>query len=218
MLGISVSGALAQSSVIGFQDIDGWYRPAIEYSAMLGLIMETSEDKFQPNTPITQATLVTSLGRFAEKYGKVIEDVSESDYWYLKYALWAERTQIIPEQELPFFPDDFVTREAFAVYLCSFLDYLEVKPVAYPTGEADDGSIWIAEGWSKPPYAPPLYGPDTDPLEVPSDWAQLPIMSLAAHNVIRGYPDGTIKPHALMTRAEICQVLMNVGQNYVFID
>ena len=88
--------------------------------------------------------------------------------------------------------------------------------MAFSMGEAEDGTINIAEGWSKPPYAPPLYDGDTDSSEIPSAWTQLPIMALLAHSIIRGYPDGTIKPHTLMTRAELCQALMNVGENYLF--
>jgi len=204
-------GALAHSDASYFTDINGWYRPAIEYNVSLGIFHGISEDTFLPDQPMTQAMLVTVLGRIAENYGKIIEDVQRSDRWYAKYATWATIEEIIPYQELPFSQNGVITREVFAAYLCNFMDYLEIKLVEF----RENGGLYHYT-WNDPSYSVPLM--DFPPKEeIPTLWTETAIFSVMLNNVMLGYADNTFRPHKPITRAEACQVFLRTGQNFLFV-
>lgn len=55
----------------GFEDVDAesWYGPAVNWAAMTGVVLGTSEDTFSPNVPITREQLAAILYRYAQSQG-----------------------------------------------------------------------------------------------------------------------------------------------------
>ena len=57
-----------ESGEAGFKDLDddSWYEPAVNWAAMTGVVLGTSEDTFSPNEPITREQLAVILYRYAQ--------------------------------------------------------------------------------------------------------------------------------------------------------
>jgi len=217
-----VPAASASAVTTYFSDINGWYREAIEYNVKLGIFHGTDRHIFSPNAPMTQAMVVAVLCRLGEVYtlGESLGDNIYGKIWYDRYENWALGAQIHPKPEssYPQPPDSgesfivykTVTREEFAVYLCNFLDYLDIKPPELP------GWLVNASGWSDYNNPYPLMESGLDPICYPSQWAWPSYGGLREAGIINGYPGNKDFPGAVITRAEACQMLMRVCEEYLF--
>ena len=109
------------------------------------------------------------------------------DVYYAKYIAWAARNNLVSGYAGGTFkPDENVTREQMAVIMKKYADYIgktagtETNAVAY----SDAASI--------------------------SSWAGSSSVSYCAGNgLISGYADGSFRPQATATRAQVATVLMN---------
>ncbi len=134
-----------------FSDIpaDAWYNSAVQYVYEKGLFGGTG-DKFEPDTAMTRAMLVTVLFRLEQPettWDKVSFADVKDDMWYTQSVAWAEANGIVTGvSKTEFMPDSYVIREQIAVvlyrYAClkektetlgdieSFADALEITEFA----------------------------------------------------------------------------------------
>ena len=221
---LTVLQASAGTSVAYFTDTEGWYREAIEYNVTLGIFQGTGRQIFSPNAPMTQAMVAAVLCRLSEVYAYG-ESYGDADYgynWYARYEKWASEAQIIPEPESsypqisdpgePTMANKTVTREAFAVCLSNFMDYLGIRPPELSGWFAD------ASSWNDYNNPYPLMESGLDPTCYPSQWAWPSYGGLREAGIIKGYPGYADFPGAIITRAEACQMLMRICEEYLFPD
>ncbi|MGI6403399.1 MAG: InlB B-repeat-containing protein [Oscillospiraceae bacterium] len=101
-----------------------WAKDDIEFAVSRGLLGGTTATTFGPNAALTRGALVTALGRLANVdvsgYAKSsFADVKQGAY-YLGYAEWAAKKNILEGSNGKFAPDQAITREQLAVILHSY--------------------------------------------------------------------------------------------------
>jgi len=103
-----------------------WFREAVDYVVSNGFMNGTSADRFEPNTSMTRAMLVTVLWRIdgqPEPVGKSpFTDLKQA--WYKKAVVWAYENNIVNGTDKSIFsPDGNITREQLAAILCRYAEY-----------------------------------------------------------------------------------------------
>ncbi len=168
-----------------------WYYDAVKYTYQNGLMNGTGKDKFEPETEMTRAMLVTVLYRVegepeASELNNPFKDVDNS--WYTDAICWAANKGIVNGTDVDkFSPNDKVTREQMVTILFRYATYKASasKERAALTAFADGKAV------SK--YA-----------EEAMQWA-------VAEKIIQGSVEGGksyILPADGATRAEVATVLM----------
>lgn len=168
-----------------------WYYDAVKYTYQNGLMNGTGKDKFEPETEMTRAMLVTVLYRVegepeASELNNPFKDVDNS--WYTDAICWAADKGIVNGTDVDkFSPNDKVTREQMVTILFRYATYKASasKERAALTAFADGKAV------SK--YA-----------EEAMQWA-------VAEKIIQGSVEGGksyILPADGATRAEVATVLM----------
>lgn len=171
-----------------FTDIPktAWYRDAAIEAAGQGLIRGTSADTFSAELPVTRAMAITMLFRAAREPGGSSDfwDVAAGS-WYADSVGWAVERKIVNGMgDGRFCPEDNVTREQFAVMLIRYAQYQGLElPTGLPHG---------ADGDRISPYAREAMG------------------QAQCLGIIRGYPDGSLRPLAQVTRAEAVTMLLRL--------
>lgn len=168
-----------------------WYYDAVKYTYQNGLMDGTSKDKFEPETQMTRAMLVTVLYRAegkpeASEFENPFRDVDDS--WYTDAICWAADKGIVdgvaPDK---FAPNDPVTREQMVTILYRY---------ATSKGTAGDGKADLSSF------------PDAKQI---SSYAQDAMAWAVAGNIIQGSKVGGedyLLPADTATRAQIATVLM----------
>lgn len=168
-----------------------WYYDAVKYTYQNGLMDGTSKDKFEPETQMTRAMLVTVLYRAegkpeASELDNPFKDVD--DNWYTDAICWAAEKDIVngvaPDK---FAPNEPVTREQMVTILHRY---------ATGKGTAGDGKADLSSF------------PDAKQV---SSYAQDAMAWAVAGNIIQGSKVGGedyLLPADTATRAQIATVLM----------
>ncbi|MBE0447062.1 MAG: S-layer homology domain-containing protein [Actinobacteria bacterium] len=71
-------------------------------------------------------------------------------------------------------------------------------------------TVWISRAYGFKPVLPGSQGPIFPDIE--SHWARSYIEAVGDIGIVSGYPDGTFKPDALVTRAEIAKIIVGAGK------
>ncbi|MGM9553524.1 MAG: S-layer homology domain-containing protein [Faecousia sp.] len=104
-----------------------WYYDAVEYTYQNGLMNGTGKDKFEPETEMTRAMLVTVLYRVegepeASEFKNPFKDVDNS--WYTDAICWAADKGIVNGTDVDkFSPNDKVTREQMVTILFRYATF-----------------------------------------------------------------------------------------------
>ncbi|MBQ8523741.1 MAG: leucine-rich repeat protein, partial [Clostridia bacterium] len=103
-----------------------WYRDSVAYVLVNGLMNGTSATKFEPNTTMTRAMLVTVLWRLdgspAPKSSAPFGDLKQA--WYKDAVAWAAENEIVLGVGGDRFdPNGNITREQMATILYRFSEY-----------------------------------------------------------------------------------------------
>ena len=160
-----------------------WARPAIEHCIENAYMSGYPDGSFQPDRDVTRAELSTILCRLANiptSADHPFADVPEHE-WYNEYIGGAYNAGIVNGMtEDSFQPEKKVTRQEAAVML---------------------GRLW-------------QFGLDDSGLRFKdsaqvSSWAVAYVASMTDHGILNGDSDGNFNPAANITRAEICQILLN---------
>ena len=157
----------------------------IGYAALRGWMQGVDGDRFDPDSFVTRAGLMTVLHRVGG--GEVSETIlisfqdTDTDAWYTQAVSWAVETGVASgEADGAFAPDDRVTREQLAVFLYRFAAQGEA-----PAGGLED----YLDGASVQPYAREAMA-----------WA-------LEKGLLAGIVGDTIHPRLPVSRAQLAQVL-----------
>ena len=155
-----------------------------------GLFNGLSEDTFAPDGGMTRSMMVTVLyrlaGQPATKADSAFADVP-ADTWYTGAVAWAADSQIVTGTDSGFSPENLVTREQMAVML---YQYAKLAGLA-------------------PQVDPERLQAHTDAAEIDA-WARDAMSWTVEQGLLGGYPDGTLRPQANATRAEVSVVLLRL--------
>ncbi len=136
---------------------------------------------FKPNGNMSRAEACTVIARLLEAEENIAGTSSftdvAADAWYAKYIGFCQNKGLLPSYSGEFFPDKDITRAEFA-------------ELVYLTGLAKAGEASVT--FTDVDAAHPKYAS---------------IAAAASAQLIRGYPDGTFKPDATITRAEVVTVV-----------
>ena len=180
-----------------FQDLDTgrWYHEYTDYVIAKGLMNGMDETHFAPEGSLTRGMLVTALYRLAGE-PEVTEpatftDVAQGRY-YADAVAWAEDLGIVKGiTATAFQPEGTVTRQQAATFLYRYVtEYLEQEAVegADLTAFTDGGKV--------------------------QEYAQTAMSWAVAEGFFEGYGDGTLRPRASLTRAQMAKLLTILDQNF----
>ena len=170
-----------------FEDVaeKSWYREAVSYVYSNGLMGGTGKTIFAPDADTTRAMIVQVLHNIeknpeAEKPAE-FTDVYR-DQWYTKAVDWGSSTGVVSGYvNGQFGTNDKVSRQDLVTILWNY----SKKPASKGT------DLEFTDAASISSYA-------------------LEAMRWAVENgIIAGFQDGTVKPEATATRAEVAQILKN---------
>lgn len=182
---------------INFSDVaaDAWYADAVEYAVANGLMNGMGGGRFELDTAMSRAMLVTVLWRFAgspSAKGETFRDVP-SGTWYTDAVAWASSEGIVGGVGGGLFdPDSALTREQLATILFRYANSigLNTRNGAALTAFADRTAV---SGYAKEALS----------------WA-------VAEKIISGMPEGAklcLAPQGSATRAQVATILMRFIEN-----
>ncbi|MBQ1502919.1 MAG: S-layer homology domain-containing protein [Clostridia bacterium] len=200
--GASVSATGDVSSADIFKDVknDSWFKPSVDYVYNHGLMNGTSATKFEPDTKMSRAMLVTVLWRYEGSpmgYANGFRDIPAGE-WYTDAVSWARENGIAAGVSATLFdPDGNVTREQLTTFMYRYTQYMGCD-------------VSAAQSASKFPDGSKV-----------SDWAKQGMEWSIAVGVISGTKDAwgktVLAPGDNATRAEVATVLMRYCSNPLFI-
>ena len=164
-----------------------WYFQAIDYVVRRGLMKGGGDGTFSPDSLLTREQLAYTLYRLAGMPGDTgnasYPDVSKDSAFYPAIA-WAAKNGLMSGLDTGLFePRAALTREQLAICLQKFAQFKGVKLTAPAdlSGYADSDTV--------------------------SFWAEDYMGWAVAEKLLGGYDDGTLRPTAQTTRAEVAVVL-----------
>ncbi|HAA89909.1 MAG: N-acetylmuramoyl-L-alanine amidase [Thermoanaerobacterales bacterium 50_218] len=172
-----------------FSDIEGhWAATEILRAAANGYLNGYPDGSFRPNDPVTRAEFVTLVNRAfgleQEKEQAIpFGDVRPGDWFYDQVRVALATGYVSGYPDGTFRPSKQVSRQEAATLLARLLALEENETLPF----ADCGEI--------------------------ADWARSGVASLAAREILKGYPDGCFHPLRLVTRAEAA-VIINKARGY----
>lgn len=173
---------------VSFADLNRqhWATPSIDLVAAAGLMRGDTGGTFRPDATTRRAELLATLMRAYPQDGPLGEPFADvpADHWAYELIHRARALGLVTGFENRFEPDRAVTRAEMAVMLQRFLQL--------------------------PPPVSPLEFPDMEAPELA--WARPAVSTLAANDLLRGYPGGLFNPYGTATRAELATVLSRLFQ------
>ncbi len=181
------------ASVADFSDFPhGWSTEAVTAAVENGLLIGEADGKIYPERNLTRAELAAfitrAFGATVEKDISHFTDVKPSDWFYSSVAKAYNMGALNGRSATVFAPDDPITREEVFTVLARVMCY---------SGSND---VYL--------------NPFSDKAKV-SDWAKASILGLLQKDYIHGYPDGTLRPDAYITREELAQMFHNIFKLYI---
>ena len=167
---------------------DSWFYGYVDFAMNAGLMKGVSGTKFEPDSPMSRAMLVTVLWRLEgepEATESTFEDLTES--WYKTAVRWAYENGIVKGvTESRFDPDGNVTREQIAAIFKRYADFKKIgtDSVASLDAFVDSGKI---ESYAKDAMS----------------WA-------IGADLIRGTGGSKLDPKGNATRAQVATLLMRL--------
>ncbi len=180
-----------------FSDVSegSWYKSAVDYAVAKGLMNGTGNNKFEPNTPMSRAMLVTVLWRYEGEpsgYVNIFTDIKESQ-WYTDAVAWAAANGIVGGVgNSRFSPNGNITREQLATILFRYCSSVGIDTSARADLSAFPDSAKIS------PYAKDAIS-----------WA-------VSVGLITGTKVGNstyLDPQGNATRAQVATILMRFIEN-----
>ena len=198
VMGLVPANAFAASGAGRFADIpaNAWYSEAVAYVADNGLMVGVGDRRFAPDDLTTRGMVVTVLHRMEGSpvaQGAGFADVADGA-WYTKAVLWAQAQGIVEGYGDGLFrPDKTMTREEMMTVIYRYSRYKGCDVAAADVLRTVEDRTAIQN------YA-----------ENAMNWA-------VSVGLIKGFPDGTLRPQASSERAQLAAVLMRLC-NYIGAD
>ncbi|MFR1561704.1 MAG: S8 family serine peptidase [Oscillospiraceae bacterium] len=174
---------------------DRWYHEYTDYVIARELMNGMDETHFAPEGNLTRGQLVTTLYRLAGE-PEVVEPATFTDVkagrYYTEAVAWGEDLGIVKGMtDDTFSPEGTVTREQAATFLYRYVtNYLKQEP-----GQGADLQAF-ADGGKVQDYA-----------KTAMSWA-------VAEGFFEGYGDGTLRPGAVLTRAQMAKLLTILDRDF----
>lgn len=175
-----------------FDDVasGAWYYSAVRYSTGKGIFKGMDETHFAPDMEITRGMFLTLMGRLYKSeetvYPQGYSDIS-ADAYYADAVNWAKAKGILSFLTgNEFCPDKAITREEL---------------VAVFRG-------CIAQSGGDTRYSNEAHFTDGKNISI---WAQPAISWAAERGIISGFEDGSFRPKATATRAQVAQIFYNMA-------
>lgn len=188
---VLIPGMAAEAT--GFTDVPegSWYGDAVNYVSEKGYMTGVGDNRFAPNDEVTRAMFVTILARItmAETDGTVsaFTDVPVNK-WYTGAVSWAAENGIVNGVGGGMFaPGKSITRQD----LCTIL-YRFVNAMDYELTVGEEKTF-------------------TDSASV-SSYAAEAVRYASSVGLIAGYDDGTFRPKATATRAQMAVIIMRLAR------
>ncbi len=168
-----------------------WYEEAVNYVTEKGFMNGVGDGKFAPNESVTRAMFVTVLYRMegepAVTGTNAFADVPDGR-WFTNAVVWAADLGITKgTSATTFAPNAKITRQDMCTMLAR---YLNAKQIDLPKGEE---KTFI----------------DADKI---SGYAKEAVALCSSLGLIAGYEDGSFKPAATATRAQLAIILMRLDK------
>ncbi len=174
-----------------FKDVadSAWYKDVVEQAYAAGIVTGTGEDTFSPEACASRAQTVTMIWREAGSpqpgQESAFQDLT-ADY-YKDAVSWASFVGAVNgASDTAFDPDSVITREQLAAMLYRM------------AGQPTPWSGGLVGNWSD--------GGDVQP------YAQMAMQWALDYGIITGYGDGTLRPGAAASRAEVCAMLLRYDE------
>ena len=194
---LSTLGTGSETEELPFVDATSsdWFYPAVQYVYENSIMNGTSATTFAPNGTVERSQVVQMLynleGQPTVTGSTVVTDV-DTDEWYGKAVLWAERTGVVDGYEdNTFRPGKSVSREEFAQMLYNYSKYkrYDLSAAADLTEFPDGSSV--------------------------SNWANSAVAWANGNGLINGHDDGRLDPSGTAIRAQAASILMGFDRKYV---
>ena len=181
-----ILSVLPERGTLPFTDVpaDAWYYDELYYAWYNGMINGTSSTEITPAATTTRAQAVTVLYRMAGSpnvsgLNEPFTDVPD-DYWARDAIIWAYENAIISGYTATAFgPNDGLTRGQF---------------------------VTIMHRYAGKPAASGDLGVFSDSSEIAGSYRNA-VRWATANDVVNGYNDGTFRPNAVITRAQLAAIL-----------
>ncbi|WP_235289358.1 S-layer homology domain-containing protein [Paenibacillus tarimensis] len=195
MLSLAVAAAVltvtitVPVSAAALQDIQGhWAGSAIEQWQQYGVI-NGHDGKFRPNNALTRAefaVMLDNIMKYEETATNTFSDL-ETAKWYAPSILKLNAAGILKGTGGKALPTQHITRQEAAVMLTNTfqLEHNNVRTNAF-----------------------------TDQIEI-AEWAKASVSSLVSSGALSGFPDGTFRPRAELTRAEAVTIINKLIQELI---
>ncbi|WP_130870897.1 S-layer homology domain-containing protein [Intestinimonas massiliensis (ex Afouda et al. 2020)] len=202
LLAFAVALSLMPATVMAvdvktFTDVkeDSWYYDYVKYVADKEYFQGTSAATFSPEVTMTRAMFVTAVSRVAGETGDAtvspFTDVP-ANTWYTAAVDWAVEKGIVNGiGGNKFNPEQKITREDMCAAMARFISYLETsqKKTFKKTANAIDF-------------------PDANEI---SAYAKNAVESCVAYGLVYGTGDGSFKPKADASRAEVAAMIYRLS-------
>lgn len=165
---------------MSFKDTnDSWAKDYISWCSDNGIISGYTDGSFKPNNKITRAEFATMLAKSIKKEASSIVDINYEDVKPKDWFYAPVRKLVsfgILSNEGKFYPNKLITRELAIKWLASTIDYK--TKLSLINNYSDEKDIVNKEAFEK----------------------------LLELNILSGYPNNTLKPKNLITRAEAAKL------------
>ncbi len=176
----------AAAPVSDYEFPDDWSREALMFAVENDILQGDEHQRLNPKHNITRAEMAAVLVRLlgADEKGdlSVFPDVNPAA-WYYDELSAAYASGIFVGSGGKMLPNEPITREQAAVTLCRTFGIVSEDRSAY-TAFSDGGRV--------------------------SSYARDSISALREQGLMNGYTDGSVRPQAYITRAEVAQLLYNI--------
>lgn len=163
-----------------------WHYDAVRYTYEHDLFNGTEWDTFAPQSTMTRAMLVSVLYRLdgspAVSGNTKFKDLT--DDWYKNAVIWGEKAGLVSGTSATTFePDKALSREEMVTFMQRYAAYKKYNTAA-------NGYIGhFPDGWKT------------------SFWAMDAMKWAVGETYVKGFDDGSLRPTAATTRAEVATVL-----------
>ncbi len=165
-------------------NVEAWYHEGVHYCLDNGMMKGIAADTFAPAGNTTRAMIVTMLARLS---GYSVNGAGSK--WYVPSMEWAVANGVSDGTNMT----GNITREQLAAMLYRYA--VEIAKVDVDKFTADTNTL------------------SYDDVFTVSSWANAGVHFCLASGIITGYEDGTIRPQANATRAEVAKMFMSFCEN-----
>lgn len=179
-------------------EVKHWFYDDVTYVYNSGLIKGTADNTFSPDMTTTRAMVVTLLYRIEgteEKATTVSFTDVAADAWFYDAIEWAYLNDVTEGMgDGTFKPNQNVTREQLMTFL-----YRYAQRLNYPVETEQDLSAF----WDAPTI---------------SDYAKSAVCWAVESGLLKGYEDGTIRPHRELSRSELAALMHRFAEYLLTVE